>query len=150
MNEAHLHLLLNHVPILGSLFGLVVLAVGLLRDDVSIIRTGLVTLLIAAVLCLPVQLTGEGAQEVLQGVPGTAAALIQAHEEAAELSFWVLELTGALAMLTLLQPQRTRLMTRLMLAGAIVSFALLAWAGSLGGQIRHPEARTGFLAPAKK
>ena len=150
MNEAHLHLLLNHVPILGSLFGLVVLAVGLLRDDVSIIRTGLVTLLIAAVLCLPVQLTGEGAQEVLQGVSGTAAALIQAHEEAAELSFWVLELTGALAMLTLLQPQRTRLMTRLTLVGAIVSFALLAWAGSLGGQIRHPEARTGFLAAAKK
>lgn len=147
MNEAHLHLLLNHVPILGSLFGLVVLAVGLFRHDTSVVRTGLVTLLAAAVLCLPVQLTGEGAEEALRGLPGVAPELVQAHEEAAELSFWLLELTGAVAMLALLAPQHARLLTRLALAGAVLSFALLAWAGSLGGQIRHPEARANFVLP---
>ncbi|TGE06277.1 hypothetical protein [Hymenobacter fodinae] len=148
MNEAHLHLLLNHVPILGSLFGLVTLAVGLLRSDASVMRTGLIALLGAAVLCLPVQLTGEGAEEVLQGLPNISASIINAHEEAAEVAFWVLELTGALAILTLLQATRTQLMARLVLASAVLSFVLLAWAGSLGGQISHPEARAGFVAPS--
>ncbi|TGD79588.1 hypothetical protein [Hymenobacter wooponensis] len=149
MNEAHLHLLLNHLPILGSLFGLIALAVGIFRADTGVVRTGLVTLLAAAVLCLPVQLTGEGAEEVLHGLPDVSKTLINAHEEAAELAFWVLELTGALAMLALLLPQRAQLMNRLTLAGAVSSFALLAWAGSLGGQIRHPEARAGFVSSAE-
>ncbi|QJX49022.1 hypothetical protein HMJ29_19765 [Hymenobacter taeanensis] len=150
MNEAHLHLFLNHIPILGSLFGLVVLAVGLFRQDNGVVRTGLVTLLVAAVLCLPVQLTGEGAEEVLQGVAGVSKPLTQAHEAAAELGFWVLELTGCLALLALLLTQRANLLSRLTVAGAVVSVVLLARAGNLGGQIQHPEARPGFIAPSEK
>lgn len=141
MNEAHLHLLLNHTPILGSLFGLLVLAVGVATGSNPVIRTGLFTLLGAALLCLPTQLTGEGAEEVVEKLPGISHQLIQAHEEAAELGFWALELTGVFALLALLRPQREQLFILLTLAGALISFALLARAGNLGGQIRHTEIR---------
>lgn len=142
MNEAHLHLFLNHSPLLTCLFGLVLLLIGLLRPTPVLTRTGLWTLLAAAVLCLPTQLTGEGAEQALSSLPGITYALIQAHEEAAELGFWVLELTGALALVTLQLTARFRLMARLTVVGALLSLVLLARAANLGGAIRHPEIRS--------
>ncbi|WP_139921006.1 hypothetical protein [Hymenobacter sp. DG01] len=141
MNEAHLHLLLNHSPLLTCLFGLVLLLIGLLRPTPVLIRTGLWTILVAAVLCLPTQLTGEGAEEALSSLPGISPSLIQAHEKAAELGFWALELTGALALVTLQLTSRLRLMAWLTVVGALLSLGLLARAANLGGAIRHPEIR---------
>ncbi|MFD2787591.1 hypothetical protein [Hymenobacter rubripertinctus] len=141
MTELHLHLLLNHVPILGSLFGLLVLGAGVAKSSSPVSRTGLVMLLGAALVGLPTQLTGEGAREALEKLPGISHHLIQAHEAAAELGFWALELTGVLALLALLRTGRERLFIRLTLATAILSFGLLVRAGNLGGQIRHPEIR---------
>lgn len=146
MNGAHLHLLLNHTPILGSLFGLVLLLVALLRRQPVLLKAGLVTLLVAAALAIPANMSGEEAEEVVEHYPGVTRGLIHAHEEAAELALWALELTGALAMLSLLLlargHARAALLTRLTLAGAFISFGLMARAGSLGGQIMHPETRS--------
>ncbi|WP_426491590.1 hypothetical protein [Hymenobacter sp. 102] len=141
MNEAHLHLILNHTPILGSLFGLLVLAAGVIRKNSTTSRVGLYALLGAALLAIPTQLTGEGAEEVAERLPGVTRQLIHAHEEAAELAFWALELTGALALLATLPTSRARLFTLAALVGAAVSFGLMARAGNLGGQIRHTEIR---------
>jgi uncharacterized membrane protein len=141
MNEAHLHLILNHTPILGSLFGLLVLAAGVIRKNPTVIRVGLYTLLGAALLAVPTQLTGEGAEKVAERLPGVTSRLIRVHEEAAELAFWALELTGAVALLATLSASRARLFTLAALVGAVVSFGLMARAGNLGGQIRHTEIR---------
>lgn len=141
MNEAHWHLILNHMPILGSLFGLVLLAIGIFRHHASAVRIGLITVLISAVLCIPTQLTGEGAEEVVEDMPGVTHALIHEHEEAAEVGFWALEATGVLALLALLMPSRGRLLSGLTLAATAASFGLLARAGNLGGQIMHAEVR---------
>ncbi|MBB4603673.1 putative membrane protein [Hymenobacter luteus] len=153
MNGAHLHLLLNHTPILGSLFGLLLLLVAVVRRQETLINAGLVALVVAALLTIPTQLTGEGAEEVVEDRPGVTHALIHEHEEAAELSLWVMEATGALALVSLLARRRTTarapLFTYLTLAGAVVSFGLLARTGNLGGQIMHPEARPGFVQPAE-
>ncbi|MFC7671286.1 hypothetical protein ACFQT0_30695 [Hymenobacter humi] len=85
MNQAHWHLLLNHAPILGSLFGLVLLLLAVaLRLQPVLLRTGLVTLIVAALLTIPTQLTGDGAEEVVEDQPGVSEPLIHEHEEAAE------------------------------------------------------------------
>ncbi|MBC6608826.1 hypothetical protein H8B13_18530 [Hymenobacter sp. BT188] len=149
MNPAHWHLLINHVPILGSLFGLLLLLLAVvLRTQPVLLRTGLATLLVAALLTIPTQVSGDGAEETVEDLPGVSEALIHAHEEAAELSFWVMEATGVLALISLLLLARghTRagLVTYLTLAGALASFGLLARTGYLGGQIMHPEARSTF------
>jgi hypothetical protein len=153
MNQAHWHLVLNHAPILGSLFGLLLLLLAVVRHAPPVLlRTGLVTLIVAALLTIPTQLTGEGAEELVEDQPGVSEALIHAHEEAAEWSLWAIEATGALAvaglwLLTRGHP-RARLVAYLTLAGAGASFGLLARTGYLGGQIMHPEARATFVAPA--
>ncbi|WP_426061665.1 hypothetical protein [Hymenobacter sp. B1770] len=151
MNQAHLHLLVNHVPILGSLFAAVLLGVGLLRKDDTLTRAGLVAVLAAGVLCLPAQLTGEGAEAVVRDLPRVSRALIQTHETAAELGFWVLEGAAALALFSLLllknASSRARLLAMLTLLATVLSFGLLARAGNLGGQIMHTEIREGFGTP---
>ncbi|WP_044518009.1 hypothetical protein [Hymenobacter sp. DG25B] len=153
MNQAHLHLILNHVPILGSLFGLLLLLWAVVRANDSLSRAGLVTLVITALLTIPTQLTGSEAEELVEDQPGVSEPLIHEHEEAAELSFWVMEATGVLAFISLLplvrSHPRSPLLTRLTLVGAVVSFGLLARTGYLGGQIMHPEARKSFVAPSK-
>ena len=151
MSQAHIHLIFNHAPIVGSLFAFVLLAVGLLQKDSSLTRAGLVAVLAAGLLCLPAELTGEGAAKIVQDMPRISRALIQAHAAAAEQGFWVLESAAALALFALLllknASPRARLLAVLALVATGISFGLLARAGNLGGQIRHTEIREGFGTP---
>ncbi|MBO2012611.1 hypothetical protein [Hymenobacter negativus] len=148
MNQAHIHLIVNHVPIIGSLFAAVLLGVGLLRQNSSLTKAGHVAVLAAGLLCLPAQLTGAGAAAIVQNLPRVSRALIHNHAEAAELGFWVLEGAASLALLSLLMLKnnspKARLLSLLTLVAATISFSLLARAGNLGGQIRHTEIREGF------
>jgi len=150
MNDAHIHLLFNHSPILGSLFGAALLLIAVLRRSEVLIRTGLITLVVAAALAIPTQLSGEGAEKVVEDRPGVSEALIEKHSEAADVAFWAIEVTAALGLASLLllrrRPAQGVLLTRLTLAGALVSFGLLARVGSLGGQIMHPETRNDALS----
>ena len=151
MNQAHLHLIVNHVPIMGSFFAAVLLAAGVLKHSLDLTKAGLVAVLAAGLLCLPAQLTGEGAAAIALNLPRVSRALIQNHEAAAELGFWVLEAAAALALFGLLLLKngspKARLLTLAALATAVLSFGLLARAGNLGGQIRHTEIREGFGTP---
>ena len=151
MNQAHIHLIVNHVPIVGSLFALILLGVVVLRQNDTLTQAGLVAVLAAGLLCLPAQLTGEGAAAIVQDMPRVSRALIANHAAAAELAFWVLESAAALALFGLLlrknQSPKARLLALLTLLAAVLSFGLLARAGNLGGQIRHTEIRDGFGTP---
>lgn len=151
MSQAHIHLLVNHLPIVGSLFALVLLGVGLLQKNDTLTRAGLVAVLAAGLLCLPAQLTGEGAAAIVQDLPRVSRALINEHEEAAELGFWALESAAALALFGFLllknASPRARLLAVLALVATGLSFGLLARAGYFGGLIRHTEIREGFGTP---
>ena len=151
MNQAHSHLIGNHIPIAGSLFAAVLLAAGMLQKNLSLTRAGLVAVLAAGLLCLPAQLTGEGAAAIVKDMPRVSRALIQNHAQAAELGFWALEVAAAAALFSLLllknASPKARLLTLLTLGLAVGSFGLLARAGHLGGQIRHTEVRDGFGTP---
>ena len=148
MNQAHIHLIVNHAPIVGSLFAGVLLGVGLLRKNDTLTRAGLVAVLAAGLLCLPAQLTGEGAAAIAQNLPRVSRALIQNHAAAAEMGFWTLEGAAALALFGLLllknASPKAGWLGWLTLAAAVISFGLLTRAGNLGGQIRHTEIRDGF------
>ena len=136
---------------MGSLFAAVLLGVGILRHNLDLTKAGLVAVLAAGLLCLPAQLTGEGAAAIVQDMPRVSRALIQNHAAAAEQGFWVLEAAAALALFGLLllksASPKARLLAVLALAAAVLSFGLLVRAGNLGGQIRHTEIREGFGTP---
>lgn len=143
----HLHLLLNHFPVIGLLVGLgvFVTALGAKSDDLK--RASLGIFFLIALLSIPVFVTGRGAELELMDKPGISKALVESHETAAFIALWFMELTGALGWLGLWQyrrlsrvPQGT--LAAVLLAG-FVTFGLMAWAANIGGQIGHAEIRTG-------
>ena len=147
MNEAHLHLLLNHFPIIGTLFGVLLLAYGLFAKNKSILHAGLLTLFLMAVMAIPTQLTGEGAEEIVERL-GVDHDVIHEHEEAAGLAIWFMTGLGLLALATLFISRRTSgretILRGLYIATLVLSvvvFVMMARVGSLGGEIRHTEVR---------
>ena len=145
MNPTHLHLMLNHVPVLGTAFGLGLLVFGLGRRSPELKKTALGVFVIVALLTVPVYLTGEPAEDGVKSLPGISKAFIEQHEEAASVAFTGIIVLGAAALTGLLLLQRGKMLPAwffsLMLAASLIASGLMVWTANLGGQIRHTEIR---------
>lgn len=143
MNQVHLHLLLNHVAILGSLFGLLLLAAGLIRKSEHLIQAALVTLVLSALATIPVFLTGEPAEEAVEHLAGVAESAIEEHEELAEIAIWAMQALGLLSLITFWFRATKRpmasMLTTLTLIASLFAFGIMAKVGLEGGKIRHTE-----------
>ena len=152
MNAAHLHLLLNHLPVIGTLFTILLLAIGVATKNTSLVRTSLVFFPLLALTAVAVMLTGEPAEHLVKQLPGVAKAAIHEHEEAAEMATYALGALGvaSLALLVALR-KRPRLpagFALALLAFSLVPAAAMARTAYLGGQIRHSEIQSGAAARA--
>lgn len=141
-NQAHLHLLLNHFPIIGFFFAALLLGYGVWRDNDGYQRSGLVLLVVAGILGGLAFATGEGAEEVLEQYPSFSKELVHEHEEAGELAIWAIGLTAVTAAAGLYFRGQQRI-TQAALALAVLSLVLIGRTNNLGGQISHPEIRSG-------
>jgi len=148
MNAAYLHLLLNHVPVLGVLFALALVAAALARRNETLLRAGWVTLVVVALVALPVYFTGDGAEELVEDEPGVSHDTIKAHENIALIALIGLEALGVLSLAGLVLSRRgaappwTRAGS---LALALVVAGLMGVTAERGGRIRHPEAHGGTV-----
>ena len=106
-------------------------------------RESLRIIVLAALVSIPVYLTGVSAGRLIEGLEGVSAIRIRIHADAALLAFVVMELTGGVAWLALWQARRfTRARPGTVAAVALLavaSFGLMARAAYIGGLIRHPE-----------
>ena len=142
MNLAHLHLVLNHIPVIGIPMALVFLIYGYRTKNHSSQRFALLVLIGLALMVLPVYLTGEPAEEVVEHLPGVAESLIESHEEAAKFSLVLTLITGATAFLALWFQEDSRKSRLLILSvvgiGSLAMLSLVNTA-NLGGKVRHTE-----------
>lgn len=143
MNFAHWHLLLNHLPVLGTALGTLVLLTALLKRSDELKRLSLWVFVLAAVAAVPAYLTGEPAEGVIERLPNVAENLIERHEGWALISLVATGLTGALALLGWFAYRKAERLPQWLSAGALalalLTSGLMAWTANLGGQIRHPE-----------
>jgi hypothetical protein len=149
MNAPQIHLMMNHVPVIGVLFAALALAVGLLWRNAAILRLGLAMLVLVALAAIPVFLSGEPAEETVEDLAGVSHASIESHEDAAKPAMVGLELLGLVALIGLLLHRGRVVAPRfaaLLLIAVIALSGGLAWTAHLGGQIRHPELRGGAAA----
>jgi len=147
MNLAHVHLLLNHFPTIGMMVGLGVFIAAIIAKSDDLKRASLIVFFGIALLSIPTFASGTAAELALSKSPEVSTPMIQAHETAALVALAFMELTGALAWLALWQYRRlSRLpqgtVTAVLLTG-LVTFGLMARAADIGGEIRHPEIRSG-------
>lgn len=142
MNAAQLHLALNHLPVVGSLFVALLLGWALFRRSDELLRTALGGIVLVTLLCFPAYFTGEPAEELVRHLPGITAEPVKAHEEAAEKTFTVLFVVGVAALAALVWRRRQpipRWVGWCLLAALLGAGAMLGWTANLGGKIRHPE-----------
>ncbi|MFH0883699.1 MAG: hypothetical protein V2A56_11990 [bacterium] len=155
MNAPHIHLLVNHVPILGSAFGLFLLLLSLHpRFGANVRRAALVFFVVTGLFSILSVLSGDAAHELLHGTPGIVSANVEAHEEAADKASMVAIITGLAALLMLVMDWMGRKLPGfvpwLVYLLAILTFALMVYTGEVGGHIRHPEIVKGWTAQAHR
>lgn len=147
MNQAHLHLLFNHLPIIGTLIGLLTLIAGFLLGNHIVKRTAMGIFIFAAICAVPAILTGEGAEEVMERLPGLNGGFIKAHEEMAEIFIWLSSVLGISALATLFLDIKENALSKILyfatLAIALATMFVGQQVGTTGGEIRHTEIRTG-------
>ncbi len=146
MGGAHLHLLVNHAPVLGSLFALALFAASYLWAPDVLRRTAFVVLIGTALAAAAADLSGDPAQDAVRGLPGVKRELIHEHEEMAEKAFIATGLVGVIALVLLVRSRRTPVPASsgaIGLVCAIVVAAMMAYTALLGGRIRHTEVRPG-------
>lgn len=145
MNAAHLHLLSNHVPILGAFFGIVVLIIGMLRQSPPTLAAAYWVFLLSAVGGLAAYFSGEGAEHLVENLPGVSNNIIEAHEEVAKFTLISYIILAVLSLFGLLKSKnhydRIKMLAIITLVVAIASISIGAYTGLLGGQIRHTEVR---------
>lgn len=146
MDQAHLHLVLNHFPILGSLFAFILLLIATLKKNLFLYKTGLTVLFFVALLTIPAYTTGEAAEHATEHLPGSSHDMVHEHEEQAELAFPIMLALGAFAGFLLLQMKRKPEGNHMKFAWPMVvltagMFFFMALIGNHGGKIRRPELR---------
>lgn len=107
----------------------------------------LVLAVLVALIAIPVYLTGEPAEELVEDVPGVSESIMEQHEESAEISFILMEVTGALALISIIvlaySEKFGRRLCTLTLLMLVISGGFMVWTANLGGKINHPEIRSG-------
>lgn len=152
MNEAHLHMVVNHFPIIGTILGLGILLVGYFQKNSAVKNTAYVLFIIAAVFAAASMATGEGAEEMVEDMQGVGHEIIHNHEEMAEKLAFVLYILGVVSIAglytTIKKTSQSKLVSLLTIIIAVVAIFFAQKTGTTGGEIRHTEIRTNTESPA--
>lgn len=150
LDLAHVHLMLNHLPVIGAPLLLVLLTIGLVRGSRELVTVSLVLAVGLALATGLVYLTGEPAEGLVERAPWFRDALAESHEEQATVSLVAVLVTGVLAGAALAFRRRPRAgvwLPRAAWGALAVSTVLLGWTAWSGGQIRHDEVRASVATP---
>lgn len=146
-----LHLILNHLPVVGIPIALAFLLYGTLRKDSVTQRFALIVLFAVAAVVVPVYISGDKAEGAVEHLAGVSEALIEAHEDAAITAMVLTVVVGVSAFATLWLGGRKG-MYRFAVLGTMMLAAIaagsLGYTANLGGNIRHSEIRTAAVAQA--
>ena len=144
MNQAHLHMVFNHFPIIGLFFGIGILAYGIIKKQTILVNTAYVIFIICMIMGKATMMTGEGAEEIVEEL-GISHDLIHEHEEIAETFMKVLYALGILSILGLVanvkKHEKASFFSYVVIILAIGSAVLSKNVGTSGGEIRHTEIR---------
>jgi len=145
MNLAHVHIVLNHIPSLGSALGLLVLLWAIFTKNDPLKKSGFGLLVIVGLATIPTYLSGNGARQLISKQPGFPVGIVEVHQNAAMLTLVAMTIAGAFAWFGLWEIRRFSRASTLTTAGTLLTAAvaagLILYTGGLGGKISHPEIR---------
>ena len=149
MDQTHLHLVITHLPIFGSILGAFVLGYAIWSNSNQTKIAAYFLFLISAIGAGVAYLTGESAEETVEDIQGISENVIGQHEDFALFALVSLIVLGVSSLVALFVTYKnspvSKTLAGVILLISLMSFALVAWTGYLGGQIRHSEITTGAV-----
>lgn len=146
VNDAHLHLIVNHFPIIFPIAGIIILIAGIVFHSEAVRRTALMMFILGAIMSIAAMVSGEAAEDIAESLSGVEEVFIEEHEEAAEQFAIVSYVLGGLALLgmwvSFKHESLARIANWVILIFALVTLYFAMQAGTSGGEIRHPEIRS--------
>ena len=147
MNLAHLHLVMNHVPTIGSVAALGLLLLGYVRRNDHLKHVGLEVLFIVALLTLPVYVSGVAGYYEIRERPEVSVDAMKLHQDVALFGFGWMMIAGFVAWTALWTWRRHGRPGRGLVPAAtlllVITLVVMGSAANLGGEIRHPEILAG-------
>ena len=142
----YLHVVLNHLPIYGTILGALALAISMLLRSRAAQITALVIVLIAGVSAYPVLVSGQRAYKTIRNLSDDAGAeALDEHMDRAEKTvnaFYFLALVALAGLLAPIKWPKTGLPLAIAaLVLSLVCFGLSVYIAEAGGELRHTEFR---------
>ncbi len=148
MNDAHYHLIVNHFPIIGTIFGSGILIAGMISKSNAVKNVSYVVFIVTAIFAFLSLKTGGSAAGVVKGMPDITKEVIRNHAEVAHNLAYVLYVLAVLSIIGLYTNAENHSKAGLMaFVTLIVSFLAVFFAqhvGTSGGEIRHTEIRSDY------
>jgi uncharacterized membrane protein len=152
MNGAHWHLVVNHLPIIFPITGIIIIILGLISKSEAVKRTAFLIFILGALASIGAMASGEGAEEVVEKINGVTENYIENHEETAEIFAILSYILGGISLFGLWASFKQKSFSSIISnATLIFAFVVLFFAkqtGTTGGEIRHTEIRSGNNIPA--
>lgn len=145
----HMHLLINHFPIILSVMGAAAVIFALIMRYHGVWQYGVASLFLMGLSAYPTFFTGGKADDALHDPWYIVRGSIDKHQEAAEVAMWVMIATGIVALYawwrSLPRNNDRRALPDtwlrvLVLVGALASLGTVTWAALLGGNIVYGSA----------
>jgi uncharacterized membrane protein len=140
MTATHWHLIVNHLPIIGTTLSTFLLLAGILLKNKQLQIIALSLILLMSVFGFIAHETGERAEGAARQEQNINQAAVEAHEEAAKPAFLVHNIAGLVSLIALVSYKRKKLFNILgicVVGVALVAAGLMSYAGYMGGKIRH-------------
>jgi hypothetical protein len=142
----YIHVVLNHLPIYGTMLGALALAISLILRSRAAQITALILALIAGASAYPVFVTGQRSYKTIRGVSDDAGAdWLDEHMDRAEKTIGVFYFLATLAIAGLLVPikwpKSAVPLAAVTLVVAILCSGIAVYIAQAGGRVRHPEFR---------
>src|SRR5690242_2502021 len=143
LNAAHLHIAINHLPVVGFMAALVLSIFAFFTKDRMLDLTAWGFTVGCALTAVASYLTGAPAEDMIAGTPGVSDAYLLAHERWGQWTYYAGMAIGALALVGWFLAKRKEDSDRKALVLLIVMLLAANFMGaltaSLGGDVRHPE-----------
>lgn len=143
MNATYFHLIFTHFPIVGIIIGTGILAYGHFAKSNAVKKVALITIILMALLTIPVYLSGEEAEDTVENMVGISESLIEDHEELAEMAIWFMGVLGLIALFNFYAMIKdlsiVKSITIITIIISLVNIGVFVQVGNLGGKIHHSE-----------
>lgn len=141
MNYAHLHLVLNHIPLYGLVFGFCLLMYSIRKKSEEVARVAMYTFIFSAVIAVITYISGENAVQVIENIKDINKKAIEEHEKLAKIAniFNIITGMGSVAWFFVKSEYTKRYVSIGLTAVCLMGMGFTSKAVNIGTQIRHNE-----------